>query len=460
MRKVAVTLLALLSGGCAALNTVHWRFPGPEESTVFTTDAMQRHLIMVKDPEHSGRIKVCAEASPDAMSVFTTALATRGSLGATERAGDAAFGLGQTASTVERTQTINLLRESMYRTCERWLSGALTDDQFLTLAARDHRSMVAVLAIEQLTGVVKPPATIISGPAAQAALAQSETTVELLKTYQEDRKKADEAALAAEKAYAELNVDHDNDPATAKLCELTTKPQAGGDNFDKCAPAKATWDGAKAIAKTANEREDKVIAQLNALSGGLSSGVSAGNNNPGGLGKADRPSDATLIAMSDMVGKIALTAGVDEALMFCVGYLKGTQDDSTRETCNQVLLMASRSDAVVTDAAAGLGGASLGVDFARYVQNPLRPRTGLDFNLFRAQLIFNIRATAADRLKPAMTRLETAAGLAAGTMSNDCETTAGCLRAVDDNSLSLSNAFQSPEIAEKMNAALQGFGRE
>ena len=199
MRGAARNLLTGLSivalTGCAAMDSVHWKFPGPGESDVFTVDAKQRHLILSKDAED--HIRVCAEAAPDAFSAFGNSFSFKGLFGATSNDVQAANAFATTAATIERTQTVNLLRESLYRTCERWLSGAIEKPEFMILAARDHRSMISVLAIEQLTGVVKPPATVISGPAVTAAASQSEELVELLGMYHEERTAADKQLVSA-----------------------------------------------------------------------------------------------------------------------------------------------------------------------------------------------------------------------------------------------------------------------
>src|SRR5690606_21738021 len=81
--KTAVRMgmsLLLLAGlaGCASMNSVHWVYPGPGKSRVFSTDAFQRHLIMVEDPADRNKIRACSEASPDAMAVFSASLTGRG----------------------------------------------------------------------------------------------------------------------------------------------------------------------------------------------------------------------------------------------------------------------------------------------------------------------------------------------------------------------------------------------
>lgn len=344
------TVLAASSAlcGCAVMDSIHWKFPGPGDSQVFTTDAKQRHLIMTNDAsaKPGEKVRVCAEAAPDAFSAFSSSLSGSLGIGSASRKADAASAFAETAATIERTQTVNLLRESMYRTCERWLSGALSKQEFLMLAARDHRSMIAVLAIEQLTGVVKPPSTVISGPATRTLLAQTELLVELLNSYRAERVAAEKAEIQAAGELAAADVEITNaDGTKAKVCSLATAPGNEAAHA-KCKPAADKAQTTKAVADAARARENAVLKDIGKLSGGISAGTDAGSFSAGGYTAAyPRISDLALIAMSKSVEKIALTAGINEALIFCIGYLNAaTSEQTTRDTCNRVVYDQARSD--------------------------------------------------------------------------------------------------------------------
>jgi len=185
-QSLAVVSLLLLNG-CASLNSVHrtHQVKGSEIASILTVDAKQRHLLIVPEPDANKvtRFRMCAEAAPDVFSAYASSLSGNLGLGATERNAAFANSMAETAATVERTQTINLLRESMYRTCERYLSGALNEDQFIIQAARDQKSMVAVLAIEQLTGAIRAKPTIISGPATSASVIDGTEAARLIEQF-------------------------------------------------------------------------------------------------------------------------------------------------------------------------------------------------------------------------------------------------------------------------------------
>jgi len=157
------------------------------------------------------KYKFCSEAAPD---VFTIRAASASGNLSSEETGNlgAAFGLStaEAGATIERTQVVNMLRESMFRTCERFMNGAIDEDEMSVQTARDQRMMVATLAIEQLTGVVKRRPTILTtsamatiseqaGPLIER-LAEAETNVTTLKTEVEAASTADEKAQAEYKA--------------------------------------------------------------------------------------------------------------------------------------------------------------------------------------------------------------------------------------------------------------------
>ena len=105
-----------------------------------------------------------------------------------------AAAIAQSGATIERTQTVNLLRESLYRTCERYLSGAISKPTLIVQAARDQRAMVTVLAIEQLTRAIRPAATIISaGPT--SATVPNTALVELVADLRKEEKVAATAPI-------------------------------------------------------------------------------------------------------------------------------------------------------------------------------------------------------------------------------------------------------------------------
>lgn len=362
------TVLAASSAlcGCAVMDSIHWSFPGPGDSRVITVDAKQRHLIMTQDLKN--QVRACAEPAPETFAAYSSSFAGLLGIAPDKREAQASSATGETVASLERTQTVNLLREMLYRTCERWLSGALDQAQFLTLSARDHRSMVAVLAVEQLTGVVKPPSTIISGPAVNAAIKQTEKLVELLSKYMEERIAAETVETTANSDSAKVNEDYTSDGKTVKLCSLVEKPtdDTWGPKWEKCKPAADKAKAAKQVAQAARDREQSVLDQLENLSGGPSGGTKQGQqsssqpeNGQDGAGRIPtRATGTDLEHLAKAVTDIALSPGIDETLMFCISYLHRPSietDLDTRATCNRIIVENANRDLRKKESLYGFG---------------------------------------------------------------------------------------------------------
>lgn len=163
-------LAALLLAGCGGNFSTAYRLRSikPAASAIATMDAKQRNVLIVQ--RGSDVARMCAEPSPDVFSVFAQSLGG-GVKGGTsgpqqvEAAANFALSRAENGATISRTQTSNVVREMLYRTCERYLNGAIGAEQFAIQAIRDQRMVVSILAIEQLTGLLAPPTVILRADA-------------------------------------------------------------------------------------------------------------------------------------------------------------------------------------------------------------------------------------------------------------------------------------------------------
>src|SRR5262245_65112002 len=99
------------------------------------------------------------EPSLDALSAYAADLAAKVSEGDKL---SAALGLNtreQSSYIGLRTQSIQLLRDGFYRGCEAYMNGALTAADYAFVVRRYQKYMIALLAIEQLTGTVQAVAS-------------------------------------------------------------------------------------------------------------------------------------------------------------------------------------------------------------------------------------------------------------------------------------------------------------
>ncbi|MCP4769254.1 MAG: hypothetical protein GY875_23730 [Gammaproteobacteria bacterium] len=229
-------LISLGLGGCntANKNSIFRVAPTNSNGTILI-DAKQRAILTqnvtekVKGPD--GKLydrqitRACAEPNPDAFSVLSSSLSLAGSFEGksgeslatqlTKSIGESGLNIGL------RTQSIQILRDMMYRLCERYFNGAIGPEELKKQAARDHRLVIAVLAIEQLTGAIVPrPAAIISSSTADTGANLLETQKnlekgrEILKKSTEAFDNANAVATTARKA-ADTKRAEANDPKNA-----------------------------------------------------------------------------------------------------------------------------------------------------------------------------------------------------------------------------------------------------
>lgn len=160
MRKIlcqfgVLTICSLLSTACAQMtHLTRTRTLG--ESRFILIDAKQRAISSVANVN-------CAEPSPDALSALA---ASQGANLSTANGASAAesFAIAEAAGSIGlRTQSIQLLRDSMFRVCESYQNGQLSPFMVQLLHQRFQTTMVSVLAIEQLTGAMRAPAVVLGG---------------------------------------------------------------------------------------------------------------------------------------------------------------------------------------------------------------------------------------------------------------------------------------------------------
>lgn len=330
-------------GGCAELTSIyHSRSIEPTPRAI-TTDAYQRSVFIVPEAGTTGSPKawrVCAEAAPDTFAALSGSLA--GSGDAKEQRIQLAAAIAQSGATIERTQTVNLLRESLYRTCERYLSGAISKPTLIVQAARDQRAMVTVLAIEQLTRAIRPAATIISaGPT--SATVPNTALVELVTDLRKEEKDAATARGEAVTAFGQAG-------GPAACAGPRPTDEAGAVTpalWDACEAAEATLAARDAALATASGRVEKALALSGNAAGGSAVGATTGAGSNSGGGGGESPSQATLQAVATAIVEITNAPTLNETLMFCIAYLDvGTQEtkDDVRQRCLAVLQQRANFD--------------------------------------------------------------------------------------------------------------------
>lgn len=443
---IAISLILFLSG-CAELNSIHrsQKFDDLNQVSILTVDAKQRHLLIVPefDAAQTNKFRLCAEAAPDVFSAYASSTAADLGLGATERNAKFANSIAEAAATVERTQTINLLRESMYRTCERYLSGALSGDQFIIQAARDQRSMVAVLAIEQLTGAIRAKPTIISGPATSASVMDGTEAARLIEKFRVEEDAAKTNLAAADKAYTSSKKNGKCDTIVEKPAADAKAPTA--DEWIACKSAETVLVQRKEELKAAASRLDKALALAADFVSKSNSSTTNGLND-GAAYTETRPGDDALIAIAQAVESIA-TSPINEPLMFCIAYFQRKEPliDEVVNACAEIISEQGKDDLARQRIKLGVLNAD---DYQKSVAQ------GKRMNTFLRTLLVKISDADLKTLAKKMAAFETMAGTNYG-LGVACTTLAECEDAVKDSDLS--EAYLKNE--SKLEAALKNWGK-
>ena len=182
--KYSALLLVIFILGCGNLNSIHRDF-NVDDGNGALIDIKQRAIIVSKKTDKSGtsaerKTVVCAEPSPDALSAYAAELAAEADLPQEVTARFVSAFQESSSFNGLRTQSIQLLRDSLYRICEGYMNGALDELQYDILMRRYQKYMVALLAIEQLTGTIRSPTVTISTEgSAQAAKSISQMRSEI-----------------------------------------------------------------------------------------------------------------------------------------------------------------------------------------------------------------------------------------------------------------------------------------
>lgn len=181
---LTLPLFAIAVSGCGNWNSVYHSHDFSDNNSALI-DIKQRAVLS------SGRM-TCAEPSPDALAAYAGELAAKADV---VGKGGAQFSgaYQEVASFVgQRTQTIQLLRDQMFRLCEARMNGVISEDQYQMLLVRNQKFTVMLMSIEQLTGGKSVPVVALTSKSSAELIGDIEADRKSLKEA-EDKKKALEA---------------------------------------------------------------------------------------------------------------------------------------------------------------------------------------------------------------------------------------------------------------------------
>lgn len=261
MKKVSLVfsfLCILFSlAGCAQLTHYNKERELSKGSAVFM-DAKQRGVYRVSkttgDTVWEG---VCAEPSPDALSALAASLGLNLSLSDAEQLAISQSISESTGTLGIRTVAIQALRDIMYRNCEAYALGGVSEIGIETLQRRFQSTMVAIIAIEQLTGAVRAPSIILSGSSSVGAAEEileltnkAETVRKDLATAISAEEKAKETESSAIRAVAETQTEIDN-----MQSDMTAIKEKQGNDIDLTPSETETVANHAALVKKLEEQK-------------------------------------------------------------------------------------------------------------------------------------------------------------------------------------------------------------
>lgn len=160
-----VSVCAMALGGCGNWNSVYRSHKFEDGNSAFI-DIKQRAIItggVTRNADGTlNSVVTCAEPSPDALSAYAGELAAKGDVagkGGAEFAGayqEAASFVGM------RSQSIQILRDQLYRLCEARMNNVISAPQYQMLLVRNQKYTLLLMAIEQLTGASRVPVVALT----------------------------------------------------------------------------------------------------------------------------------------------------------------------------------------------------------------------------------------------------------------------------------------------------------
>ncbi len=245
LKHVFITLLLILLCGCQSIIEA---VPIPlYDSQVIRGKAAHRFITTIPTHPSSkpGQVNplriICAEPSPDVAEAIAT---TFGASVNVKGAGGGSLSYGQAtalAQLAERTVTVQLLRDQMYRACEAYGNGAISATEYSLLMSRNNDAMVTLMLGEAASRTLGRQLAAVAAAGASSTSGTSSTLVS-------DAMKTVETQAAAAEENAKL-ADATSNKAAADIAVQATDEQSSDEAKDNA------QDNADAASATVEERE-------------------------------------------------------------------------------------------------------------------------------------------------------------------------------------------------------------
>jgi len=197
----------------------------------------EHRVIYVKEVEPSiaGMILpteiICTEPSPDIAKATQTALSLVAKLKGEEALQISHSSAEAITALVERTTTIQLLRDQLFRACESYANGAISATSYSLLMSRNNKAMITLMLGETAAGAFGRSGAVLGGKSNSEGTLSSEGFGEGLKEALAELEPIDKAIIdaKAEQKENETNMatlKEDEKNKTTEIAELKTKMEA------------------------------------------------------------------------------------------------------------------------------------------------------------------------------------------------------------------------------------------
>lgn len=346
MRSSLLGLLVIAMTGCAYLTTYTRGIDLNGKSIAM--DVKQRVIFGQKrfDEAHPTDVArnwnvICAEPSPDALTVLSATGGISATNAQTQTAANATGALAESGASIGlRTQSIQLLRDAMYRLCEGYASGAIGPEDYVMMQRRFQSAMMGLIAIEQLTGpVVAGQALLNTSAASQAGAGAGDAAVTsaqtALKTAKDDELTAKATLDTANSNYDKARKDVADNQKKIDVEKAKEKPDADSlkslnDAMPGLRDAQTTADNARKDAQRRAEASTQAVKDAQASLAAAQSRASSSASGSGTL-----LSVATTSAqMQENLGKTveAIVSSINTAYERddCLGLMRGLVNNPER----------------------------------------------------------------------------------------------------------------------------------
>lgn len=249
--------------------------------------------------------RICAEPSPDAMTAYAAQLAAKKDIAEKASLNLAGSYQGSAAFVGMRTQTIQLLRDQLYRLCEANMNGWVNKEHYEMLLTRNQRYTLALMAIENLAQTTQVPVVALT----------SSSTAELEENWQKSQDALKQAT--DEKKFIEaLAEDKRDKPRLAELNELIPLLEERVKNTKLAIASGSTSQHVGSVTTSSNPASSDAINAIKEITNNL-------------LSYGDDPYLCFNFAKEVASGKIPRpTTGAEKALYDYCGKLFSQQPDS------------------------------------------------------------------------------------------------------------------------------------